>query len=119
MGRAELTHALYRFKSFRNAVEFSVVVLVASIPLAMEIVVTTTLALGSRELATDGAIVTRLSAIEDLSGMNILCSDKTGTLTLNEMKIQPDTPTFMAGYDQHKVRFFCVVTETGGKLAQH
>jgi H+-transporting ATPase len=83
------------------------VVLVASIPLALEIVVTTTLAIGSRELAHDGAIVTRLAAIEDLSGMNILCSDKTGTLTLNKMVIQKDTPTFMAGLNQEKVRPDC------------
>ena len=67
-----------RFHSFRDGIEFAVVVLVASIPLALEIVVTTTLALGSRQLAQEGAIVTRLAAIEDLSGMNILCSDKTG-----------------------------------------
>ena len=93
-----------RFGNFKEAIEFSVVVLVASIPLALEIVVTTTLALGSRELAKDGAIVTRLAAIEDLSGMNILCSDKTGTLTLNKMVIQKDTPTFLPGLDQAKVR---------------
>ena len=70
----------------------------------MEIVVTTTLALGSRELAQEGAIVTRLAAIEDLSGMNILCSDKTGTLTMNKMMSQEECPTFMAGFDQAKVR---------------
>jgi H+-transporting ATPase len=84
-----------------------VVVLVASIPLALEIVVTTTLALGSRELAKEGAIVTRLAAIEDLSGMNILCSDKTGTLTLNKMAIQDDCPSFMPDMTQAKVRLAC------------
>ncbi len=52
--------------------------LVASIPIAIEIVCTTTLALGSKQLAHYGAIVTRLSAIEDLAGISILCSDKTG-----------------------------------------
>lgn len=62
--------------------------MVASIPMAMEIVTTTTLALGSKELTKHGAIVTRLAAIEDMAGMAILCSDKTGTLTLNEMHIQ-------------------------------
>lgn len=62
----------------KQAVDFTVIVLVASIPIAIEIVVTTTLALGSRQLATHGAIVTRLGAIEEMAGMNILCSDKTG-----------------------------------------
>mmetsp|Transcript_14681 Transcript_14681/g.43032 ORF Transcript_14681/g.43032 Transcript_14681/m.43032 type:complete len:940 (+) Transcript_14681:400-3219(+) len=86
--------------SFRESISFTVVLLVASIPIAIEIVCTTTLALGSRQMATMGAIVTRLAAIEDLAGMNMLCSDKTGTLTLNKMVIQEDTPTFMAGVDQ-------------------
>lgn len=58
--------------------QFTVIVLVASIPIAIEIVVTTTLALGSRQLASHGAIVTRLAAIEEMAGMNMLCSDKTG-----------------------------------------
>jgi magnesium-transporting ATPase (P-type) len=94
---------LCRFKHAKEAIEFAVVLLVASIPLALEIVVTTTLALGSRQLAADGAIVTRLAAIEDLSGMNILCSDKTGTLTLNKMEIQKDTPTYLPDLTQEKV----------------
>jgi H+-transporting ATPase len=51
---------------------------VASIPIAIEIVCTTTLALGSRQLSAYGAIVTRLQAIEEMAGMNMLCSDKTG-----------------------------------------
>ena len=91
-----------------DALSFTVVLMVASIPLAIEIVTTTTLALGSKgacpytaskrilfhrlcsssELSHQGAIVTRLSAIEDMAGMAILCSDKTGTLTLNKMMIQ-------------------------------
>lgn len=73
---------------------------VASIPIAIEIVCTTTLALGSRQLSSHGAIVTRLAAIEDMAGMNMLCSDKTGTLTLNKMVIQDDTPTFVPNLDQ-------------------
>ena len=52
----------------RDALSFTVVLLVASIPIAIEIVCTTTLALGSRELARDGAIVSRLAAIEDMAG---------------------------------------------------
>lgn len=59
-----------------------------------EIVTTTTLALGSKELSKHGAIVTRLSAIEDMAGMAILCSDKTGTLTLNKMQLQAECPVY-------------------------
>ena len=75
--------------------------MVASIPMAIEIVTTTTLALGSKELSSHGAIVTRLAAIEDMAGMAILCSDKTGTLTLNEMKIQEHTPVYSEGETQY------------------
>jgi len=79
---------------------FTVVVIVASIPIAIEIVTTTTLALGSRQMSLFGAIVSRLSAIEDLAGMNMLCSDKTGTLTMNKMVIQEETPTYQEGLNQ-------------------
>merc|ERR1711968_371185 len=79
---------------FMEALSFVVVLMVAAIPMAMEIVTTTTLALGSKELTKHGAIVTRLAAIEDTAGMAILCSDKTGTLTLNEMHIQEYTPVY-------------------------
>lgn len=82
---------------FKEALSFTVVLVVASIPLAIEIVCTTTLALGSKELAKQGAIVTRLTAIEDLAGMDMLCSDKTGTLTTNKMEIQDETPLFLVG----------------------
>ena len=51
-----------------DALSFTVVLMVASIPMAIEIVTTTTLALGSKELTHDGAIVTRLAAIEDMAG---------------------------------------------------
>lgn len=84
-------------ESVKEAISYTVVVLVASIPLAIEIVTTTTLAIGSKELVKEGAIVSRLAAIEDLAGMSILCSDKTGTLTLNKMVLQDDTPTYCDG----------------------
>eukprot|EP00039_Didymoeca_costata_P032203 m.37061 g.37061 ORF g.37061 m.37061 type:complete len:948 (+) comp9237_c0_seq2:248-3091(+) len=81
-------------ESYRDALEFAVVVLVASIPLALEVVVTTTLALGATQLSKHGAIVSRLSALEQLAGVDILCSDKTGTLTMNEMQIQQQCVMF-------------------------
>merc|ERR1711907_458263 len=89
--------------SFIPALSFVVVLMVASIPMAMEIVTTTTLALGSKELTKHGAIVTRLAAIEDMAGMAILCSDKTGTLTLNQMHIQEHTPVYSAGENQYSL----------------
>jgi H+-transporting ATPase len=83
------------------ALDFTVVLLVASIPMAMEIVTTTTLSLGSKELSSHGAIVARLAAIEDMAGMSILCSDKTGTLTLNKMVIQEFTPVYKKDQTQY------------------
>merc|ERR1712054_236383 len=89
--------------TFMEALSFAVVLMVASIPMAMEIVTTTTLALGSKELTKHGAIVTRLAAIEDTAGMAILCSDKTGTLTLNEMHIQEYTPTYTPNMNRYEL----------------
>jgi H+-transporting ATPase len=86
-----------------EALGFTIVLLVASIPLAIEIVTTTTLAIGSKNLAKHGAIVSKLAAIEVLAGMSILCSDKTGTLTLNQMVLQEDTPIYAAGENQESV----------------
>lgn len=92
-----------------EAISFTVVLLVASIPLAIEIVTNTTLALGSKELSRQGAIVSRLAAIEDLAGMSILCSDKTGTLTLNKMVIQAETPVYHQGEDQYSLLRFAAM----------
>nr|CCC94291.1 putative P-type H+-ATPase [Trypanosoma congolense IL3000] len=86
-------------QSFKKALQFSVVVLVVSIPIALEIVVTTTLAVGSKKLSKHKIIVTRLTAIESMSGVNMLCSDKTGTLTLNKMEIQEQCFTYEEGHD--------------------
>eukprot|EP01116_Phalansterium_solitarium_P007555 TRINITY_DN202_c0_g1_i4.p1 TRINITY_DN202_c0_g1~~TRINITY_DN202_c0_g1_i4.p1 ORF type:complete len:804 (+),score=375.80 TRINITY_DN202_c0_g1_i4:102-2513(+) len=86
-----------------EALNFVVVLLVASIPIAIEIVTTTTLAVGARKLAAMKAIVTRLVSIEEMAGMDMLCSDKTGTLTLNKMVIQEECPCALIGQDMHSV----------------
>lgn len=90
-------------KKVEEALGFTIVLLVSSIPLAIEIVTTTTLAVGSKELSHHGAIVTRLAAIEDMAGMSILCSDKTGTLTMNKMMIQENTPVYREGETQYSL----------------
>merc|ERR1719181_2044796 len=85
------------------ALAFAVVLLVASIPIAMPVVSVATMALGSRKLAEKKAIVTRLSSIEEVAGMDMLCSDKTGTLTLNKMVLQDELPVFTPGYGKRDV----------------
>jgi H+-transporting ATPase len=94
---------------FKEALSITVVILVASIPLAIEIVTTTTLAIGSKKLVHHGAIVAKLSAIEDLAGMSILCSDKTGTLTLNQMMLQEDTPTYRDGTTRESALMYAAI----------
>lgn len=98
-----LIYLVTQGETFSEALSFTIVLLVASIPLAIEIVTTTTLAIGSKNLAKHGAIVARLAAIEDLAGMSILCSDKTGTLTMNQMVLQDETPIYTEGENQESV----------------
>ena len=101
-----LIYLLAEGANFKDSIAYVVVLLVASIPIAMEVVTTTTMALGSKSLTYAGAIVSRLAAIEELAGMNMLCSDKTGTLTLNKMVIQDHTPCFVDGFDQEQLLHF-------------
>ena len=63
----------YDKEAIKPALSFTVVLLVSAIPITIEIVSTTTLAMGAKSLSHHGAIVTRLSAIEEAAGMNILC----------------------------------------------
>lgn len=67
--------------------KFCLVLTVASIPVAMPTVLSVAMSVGAQNLAKKNAVVTRLSSIEELSGMNMLCSDKTGTLTLNQLTL--------------------------------
>ena len=82
-----VTVALFRHDPVMGTLEFALVLLVAAIPVAMPTVLSVTMAVGARLLAKKQAIVTRLSAIEELAGVDILCSDKTGTLTLNKLTL--------------------------------
>jgi H+-transporting ATPase len=72
--------------------QFVLVLLVASVPVAMPAVMSVTMALGALALSKQKAIVSRLSAIEELAGVDMLCSDKTGTLTMNQLTLQAPLP---------------------------
>ncbi|WP_024790954.1 MULTISPECIES: plasma-membrane proton-efflux P-type ATPase [unclassified Lebetimonas] len=70
-----------------DLLEFSLVLTVAAIPVALPTVLTVVMAVGALNLARKQAIVSRLAAIEEMAGMDVLCSDKTGTLTQNKMSV--------------------------------
>ena len=73
----------WQWTDLANIARMVLVLLIASIPVAMPSVITVTNSLGAQSLARKKAIVSRLEAIEELAGVDILCSDKTGTLTKN------------------------------------
>jgi H+-transporting ATPase len=82
-----VTVALFRHDPALSTLEFALVLLVAAIPVAMPTVLSVTMAVGARLLAKKQAIVTKLSAIEELAGVDVLCSDKTGTLTQDKLTL--------------------------------
>jgi len=75
-------YPIYEY-GYRRGINNLLVLLVGGIPIAMPTVLSVTLAIGAHQLAGKKAIVSKMSAIEELAGMDMLCSDKTGTLTLN------------------------------------
>jgi len=79
--------AIFRGDPILTTLQFALVLLVAAIPVAMPTVLSVTMAVGARKLSKKKAIVTRLSAIEELAGVDVLCSDKTGTLTQNSLTL--------------------------------
>ena len=79
--------AIIRGDSILGTLQFALVLTVAAIPVAMPTVLSVTMAVGARLLAKKKAIVSRLVAIEELAGVDLLCADKTGTLTQNKLTL--------------------------------
>lgn len=81
-----IMYAKYGY-NYRRGIDNVLVLLIGGVPIAMPTVLSVTLALGAHGLAKKKAVVTRITAIEELAGMDVLCSDKTGTLTKNKLEI--------------------------------
>jgi H+-transporting ATPase len=84
--------ALFRHESLLETLRFALVLTVAAIPVALPAVLTVTMAVGATALAKKEAIVSKLVAIEEMAGMDVLCSDKTGTITKNDLTVAEVTP---------------------------
>ncbi len=82
-----ITVALFRHDPVLDTLEFALVLLVAAIPVAMPTVLSVTMAVGARLLAKKQVVVTKLSSVEELAGVDVLCSDKTGTLTQDKLTL--------------------------------
>jgi H+-transporting ATPase len=82
-----VTFAIVRGDHVLTTLQFALVLTVAAIPVAMPTVLSVTMAVGARLLAKKQAIVSRLVAIEELAGVDVLCADKTGTLTQNKLTL--------------------------------
>jgi H+-transporting ATPase len=80
-----ITVAIFRHTPILETIQFCLILTVAAIPVALPAVLSVTMAVGAMKLARRQAIVSRLVSIEELAGMDVLCSDKTGTLTKNQL----------------------------------
>ncbi|NOZ71977.1 MAG: HAD-IC family P-type ATPase [Chloroflexi bacterium] len=92
---------MFRQEDILELIRYALVLTVAAIPVAMPAVLSVVMAVGALDLAKKQAIVSRLVAIEELAGVDTLCSDKTGTLTLN--KLQVTKPTVFNGHSEQEL----------------
>jgi H+-transporting ATPase len=90
--RALIVADVWSWDEFGKIAQYVLVLLIASIPVALPAVMSVTMAIGAYTLSLQRAIVSRLSAIEELAGVDVLCSDKTGTLTMNQLTVEKQIP---------------------------
>jgi H+-transporting ATPase len=93
--------AISRHQPFLEVLQFALVLTIAAVPVAMPAVLSVTMALGAKVLAMKQAVVTKLTAVEEVAGIDVLCSDKTGTLT--QAKLTPGDPFTMQSTDAYQV----------------
>ena len=104
----------FRGAPWADVITFALVVMIAGIPSALPAVLTVTMALGANTLARMKAIVTRLAAMEEMAGLEVLCADKTGTLTRNRLTLQE--PVVLAAESERDLVVAAALTaEPGGE----
>ena len=96
-----LDAALTRVLDVLTIVRFALIFLMGSVPVALPAVFAIVLAVGAMELAKEGALVTRLNSIEDAASMEVLCLDKTGTITENKLSVTDPIP--YQGFEKNDV----------------
>jgi H+-transporting ATPase len=84
--------SLIRHVALLEMVPLMLVLLMSAVPVALPVMFTVSMAVGAKELAKRGVLVTRLSATEDAATMDVLCVDKTGTITMNQLTVTGVTP---------------------------
>ncbi|XP_072973403.1 plasma membrane ATPase 4-like [Typha angustifolia] len=94
-------------RRYRDGIDNLLVLLIGGIPIAMPTVLSVTMAIGSHRLSEQGAITKRMTAIEEMAGMDVLCSDKTGTLTLNKLTVDKNLiEVFVKDMDKDTVMLY-------------
>lgn len=105
--------SFYRSNSIVTILKFTLAITIIGVPVGLPAVVTTTMAVGAAYLAKKQAIVQKLSAIESLAGVEILCSDKTGTLTKNKLSLSE--PYTVDGVDREELMLTACLAATRQK----
>lgn len=109
---AQLAYALTLRLPTHEIIPLTLTAILAAIPVALPATFTLASALGARSLAERGILPTRLSAVEDAATLDVLCSDKTGTLTQNALQVTAVRP--MAGYDEARVLALAALASSEG-----
>ena len=110
LAAALLIYSLIAGIALAEMIPFVLMLLVASVPVALPATFTVATALGALELAKSGVLITRLSAIEEAAAMDVLCSDKTGTITKNQMALAALRP-FPPYQDDELLRFAALASD--------
>jgi H+-transporting ATPase len=93
LGLVLVDAVLTRVLDLLTIVRFALIFLMGSVPVALPAVFAIVLAVGATQLAREGALVTKLDSIEDAASMEVLCLDKTGTITENQLSASDPVPS--------------------------